>query len=394
MTACAAGAPAPAPGLRRRLAAFVYEGVLLFGVLMIAALAYGLATQQRHALVGLHGLQLFLFLVLGLYFTWFWSHGGQTVAMKTWHVRLLATDGQPVGAARAWLRYAAELAVVRAGAGWHLSGRPAQRRADHAGLLAGVLVYALLSRFNPRRQFLHDLLSRTELVYWPTVKRKPRVSAMHNGSDRILPVRARCPCPTLAPATRRYRSACTAGHGRGAMRRTPPRRAKTGTLIGRLGWQLVYGGGRAGLMGEVADATLAAGGRVVGVIPQSLMERELGHTGLSELHVVETMHERKRLMAERSDAFLALPGGIGTLEELFEVWTWRQLGYHDKPVGLLNTESYYDRLLAFVADMADEVSCSRRSAPCCRWTASREPLLQRLGRWPPAATAPDDYSRT
>ena len=92
---------------------------------------------------------------------------------------------------------------------------------------------------------------------------------------------------------------------------------------------------------------------MVGVIPQSLMQRELGHTGLTELHVVQTMHERKRLMAERSDAFLALPGGIGTLEELFEVWTWRQLGYHDKPVGLLNTEGYYDKLLAFVADMAE-----------------------------------------
>ena len=115
----------------------------------------------------------------------------------------------------------------------------------------------------------------------------------------------------------------------------------TGALIGRMGWQLVYGGGRAGLMGAVADAALAHGARVVGVIPESLMHRELGHTGLSELHVVQTMHERKRLMAERSDAFLALPGGIGTLEELFEVWTWRQLGYHDKPVGLLNSDGYY-----------------------------------------------------
>lgn len=122
----------------------------------------------------------------------------------------------------------------------------------------------------------------------------------------------------------------------------------TGTLIGRNGWQLVYGGGRAGLMGAVADAALAAGGRVVGVIPQTLMDREHGHTGLSELHVVQTMHERKRLMAERSDAFVALPGGIGTLEELFEAWTWRQLGYHHKAVGVLNVEGYYDVLLAFL----------------------------------------------
>ena len=169
---------------------------------------------------------------------------------------------------------------------------------------------------------------------------------------------------------------------------------ETGALIGRLGWQLVYGGGRAGLMGEVADATLAAGGRVVGVIPQSLMERELGHTGLSELHVVQTMHERKRLMAERSDAFLALPGGIGTMEELFEVWTWRQLGYHDKPVGLLNTERYYDRLLAFVADMAEGGFVQASQQLLLQVEARPEPLLRRLGRLAAEATAADNYSRT
>jgi uncharacterized protein (TIGR00730 family) len=168
----------------------------------------------------------------------------------------------------------------------------------------------------------------------------------------------------------------------------------TGTLIGRLGWQLVYGGGRAGLMGEVADAALAAGGRVVGVIPRSLMQRELGHGGLHELHVVETMHERKRLMAERSDAFLALPGGIGTLEELFEVWTWRQLGYHDKPVGLLNTEAYYDRLLAFIGAMAAEGFVLPAQRDLLQVDAHPLPLLQRLQRLAGSATAPDDYSRT
>ena len=121
-----------------------------------------------------------------------------------------------------------------------------------------------------------------------------------------------------------------------------------GEWIGRHGGQLVYGGGRNGLMGVVADATMAAGGRVVGIIPKALVEKEWAHHGCSELHVVDTMHERKRLMAEHADAFLALPGGIGTLEELFEVWTWRQLGYHDKPVGLLNLGGYYDSLLAFL----------------------------------------------
>ena len=121
-----------------------------------------------------------------------------------------------------------------------------------------------------------------------------------------------------------------------------------GQWIGSQGGQLVYGGGRAGLMGEVANATLAAGGRVIGVIPRALVEREHAHRGCTELHVVETMHERKRLMAEHADAFIALPGGIGTFEELFETWTWRQLGYHNKPLGLLNQNGYYDDLLTFV----------------------------------------------
>lgn len=173
MTASAA-TTAPAPSLRRRLAAFVYEGVLLFGVLTLAALAYGLLTQQRHALVGMHGLQAFLFLVLGLYFTWFWSHGGQTVAMKTWHVRLLSKEGQPVGAARAWLRYVLSwLWFLPTLAGVYLAGLRSGGAITLA-LLAGVVIYALLSRLNPRRQFLHDLISRTELVYWPTVQRKPK----------------------------------------------------------------------------------------------------------------------------------------------------------------------------------------------------------------------------
>ncbi|MBU6258037.1 MAG: TIGR00730 family Rossman fold protein [Burkholderiales bacterium] len=121
-----------------------------------------------------------------------------------------------------------------------------------------------------------------------------------------------------------------------------------GRAIGSRGWQLVYGGGKVGLMGEVADATMAAGGRVVGVIPESLQQREVGHPGLDELLVVPDMHRRKRLMAERADAFVALPGGIGTLEELYEVWTWRQLGYHAKPLALLDVAGYYADLLRFM----------------------------------------------
>lgn len=125
---------------------------------------------------------------------------------------------------------------------------------------------------------------------------------------------------------------------------------EAGHWIGSHGGQLVYGGGNNGLMGIVATATLQAGGRVVGIIPKTLVEREFAKTDCTELHVVTTMHERKQMMAERADAFLALPGGIGTFEELFEVWTWRQLGYHGKPVGLLNAMGYYDALLAFLRD--------------------------------------------
>ena len=124
----------------------------------------------------------------------------------------------------------------------------------------------------------------------------------------------------------------------------------TGQWIGEHGGQLVYGGGRNGLMGIVAEATQVAGGRVVGIIPKALVDKEQANHYCDELHVVGTMHERKALMAERSDVFIALPGGIGTFEELFEVWTWRQLGYHDKPIGILNVAGYYDALLVFLQE--------------------------------------------
>ena len=129
---------------------------------------------------------------------------------------------------------------------------------------------------------------------------------------------------------------------------------RLGAAIGRRGWQLVYGGGKVGLMGAVADAALASGARVIGVIPESLMRPEVGHVGLTELHVVQTMHQRKQLMAERSDAFIAMPGGIGTFEELFEVWTWRHLGYHDRPIGLLDVAGYWQALMGFLKHGCDE----------------------------------------
>jgi uncharacterized protein (TIGR00730 family) len=130
--------------------------------------------------------------------------------------------------------------------------------------------------------------------------------------------------------------------------------AQVGHWIGSHGGQLVYGGGKSGLMGIVADAALQSGARVVGVIPKALVEKEWAHQGCTELYIVDTMHDRKRMMAERADAFLALPGGIGTFEELFEVWTWRQLGYHDKPIGILNVEGYYDRMMEFLASSVKE----------------------------------------
>ena len=126
-----------------------------------------------------------------------------------------------------------------------------------------------------------------------------------------------------------------------------------GRHLAREGIDLVYGGGKVGLMGEIADAVLAGGGRVFGVIPESLQSRELAHPGLTELQVVSGMHERKAMMAAWADAFVAMPGGPGTMDELFEAWTWAQLGYHDKPCAIYNAFGYYDQLLAFLNTMAD-----------------------------------------
>lgn len=127
-----------------------------------------------------------------------------------------------------------------------------------------------------------------------------------------------------------------------------------GELLARRGIQLVYGGASVGLMGVLADAVVAGGGRVVGVIPRALETREIAHRGIAELHVVESMHERKALMARLADAFVALPGGIGTLEELFEVWTWEQLGIHEKPLALLDAEGYWEPLVRLVDHMVRE----------------------------------------
>ena len=151
-----------------------------------------------------------------------------------------------------------------------------------------------------------------------------------------------------------------------------------GMTLAQRGCTLVYGGGRVGLMGAMADAALAEGGRVIGVIPQLLLDREVGHAGLSELHVVQTMAQRKQLMGDLSDAFLTLPGGIGTLDELFEAWTWTQLDLHRKPCGLLNQEGYYDSLLAFIQRCESEGFLRPRHAAALIVDGDLQRLLTRL----------------
>ena len=166
-----------------------------------------------------------------------------------------------------------------------------------------------------------------------------------------------------------------------------------GGAIGARGWQLVYGGGKVGLMGEVANAALAAGGRVVGVIPESLKQMEVEHLGLHELHVVPTMHVRKQMMAERAQAFIAMPGGIGTLEELYEVWTWRQLGYHDQPIGLLNVDGYFDSLLHFMDVSVEQGFLAAQWRNLLKVSDSPITLLDEMHRQASKTHKDDDFSR-
>lgn len=166
-----------------------------------------------------------------------------------------------------------------------------------------------------------------------------------------------------------------------------------GAWIGQTGARLVYGGGHAGLMGVMADAALSSGATVCGVIPRALQTRELAHQGLTELHVVDTMHQRKALMAQESDVFLALPGGIGTLEELFEVWTWLQLAYHDKPVGLLNVDGYFDHLLRFLDHTASQGFVNAEQRALLQVDDNAQRLLVRLAGAARMATKPDSYNQ-
>jgi uncharacterized protein (TIGR00730 family) len=168
-----------------------------------------------------------------------------------------------------------------------------------------------------------------------------------------------------------------------------------GRALAGQGIGLVYGGAQVGLMGTIADAALEAGGEAVGVIPQALVDREIAHTGLTDLHVVGSMHERKAKMAELSDGFIALPGGMGTLEELFEVYTWTQLGLHSKPLGLLDVRGYYAQLASFLDHAVAErfVTAEHREMLIVEQRA--EAMIEAFRRWrPPVRTKWIDRSRS
>jgi uncharacterized protein (TIGR00730 family) len=155
----------------------------------------------------------------------------------------------------------------------------------------------------------------------------------------------------------------------------------TGRAIARRGLTLVYGGARVGLMGAVADGALAEGGEVIGVLPRALQEKELAHSGLTTLHVVNSMHERKALMAKLSDGFIALPGGVGTFEEIFEIWTWGQLGFHAKPAGFLNVAGFYDQLLGFIGHAVEQGFMRESHQRMMRFDSEIEPLLDAFDRY-------------
>jgi uncharacterized protein (TIGR00730 family) len=186
----------------------------------------------------------------------------------------------------------------------------------------------------------------------------------------------------------RLRSICVfCGASSGAHPLYAEAAAGLGRSLAANGMRLIYGGGEVGLMGVVADATLAAGGEVIGVIPQALQDSEIGHKGLTRLEVVAGMHARKARMAELADAFIALPGGLGTLEELFEVWTWGQLGYHSKPLGLLEVNGFYAKLTGFLDHLVEERFVRQQHRSMLQIRDTPEALLEALQAWEPGVAS-------
>ena len=176
-----------------------------------------------------------------------------------------------------------------------------------------------------------------------------------------------------------------AGSSAGARRSYRNTAEDLGRTLARRGIGVVFGGGRVGLMGVLADAALGAGGDVIGVIPKALDAKELGHKGLTELRIVASMHERKAMMADLSDGYIALPGGWGTMDELFEILTWGQLGLHQRPCGLLNVDGYFDGLLAFMTHMIDERFVRPENGSMLAVAISPAELLDRMAAYVPPA---------
>lgn len=181
-----------------------------------------------------------------------------------------------------------------------------------------------------------------------------------------------------------FRRLCVyCGSNRGTSSEFTTAAASLGQALASRGIGVVYGGGHVGLMGVLADAALAGGGEVIGVIPTALEEKELGHSGLTEMHVVGSMHERKQMMADLSDGFIAMPGGIGTLEELFETFTWLQLGFHRKPVALLNVGGFYDALIGFVRQLTRDGFLKPEHEECLLVDRDADSLLEKMEAFEP-----------
>ena len=210
---------------------------------------------------------------------------------------------------------------------------------------------------------------RTRVLTRPWPSRLPQATLRsHFLTERAMSLQSICVfCGASTGANPVYREAAIA----------------MGQRLAANGTRLVYGGGAVGLMGVVADAALAAGGEVIGIIPQSLKDSEIGHSGLTRLEVVDGMHARKARMAELSDGFIAMPGGLGTLEELFEIWTWAQLGYHRKPLGLLDVNGFYSKLSLFLDHLVAEEFVKPKFRNMLQRSDSPDALLKQLNEWQP-----------